>query len=171
MTDKKLVIKPRQVERTRLVEVDGEMVEQPYSVEIMGGESVALDAAEKAAIEAERQPTLQKLKASVVQMMATKQDGGIVFNGLDVATNTVAVADISGAIQKGRTTRKVVTRSGKGARSALNQAGFEALFDVIETYRYSVMEHAYDLLEALDAAQDPATVDIDAGWPSNVFNV
>jgi len=110
--------------------------------------------------------TAQEKIDRVIDLMKEKQDGGIVFYGLPVATDNSAKGDLAGAKLKPKTKRKIVTRQGKGAKSEFSSVQVDALFDAVENYRQAVMDRAYDLLEAIEA--DPGT-DIDTGWPSNEF--
>lgn len=133
--------------------------------------NVPLSGEEIAAIEAINTPALvaQKMKARVVQIMIEKQDGGVVFNGLPVSTNNSAIGDLMGAKLAPKASRKIVTRLGGGMKTILTSAQLDSLFNAVEKYRQDVMDKAYDLIVALDAAQDPTTVNINVGWPSNVL--
>ncbi len=137
---------------------------------VINGERVEMGASELAQFEASRAPTLASIKERIVSLMAEKQDGGIVFNGLPVATDPRAKAEIAGAKQKARASRKIVTRNGGGVKAELSQAQFDALHSAVEDYHQSVMDHAHDLLGQAEAAADPASVNIEAGWPSNVID-
>ena len=118
-------------------------------------------------------PLSEGVKASlsrrVVSLMIKKQDGGMIFNGTTIATDSMTVADLAGSKQKGRISRKVVTRGG-GRHLELNQSQFDAMFDAVETHRYETMVHAHDLLELIDAATDAdalTAIDTENGWPDN----
>lgn len=110
-----------------------------------------------------------KKKLQITQLMAAKQDGGVIFNGLPISTDPGAVADLSGMKAKGGGAVKVVPRGGKGSRASLSGAQFDALFAAVANYRKAVMENAHDLIGTLEAAPDPSTVDINAGWPTNIY--
>ena len=131
------------------------------------GKQIQMTAAEEVQFEKDRAPTLQYVSQSILSIMADKQNQGIVFQGHPVATDTATVADLAGARQRGRPSRKVVT-SGSD-RFELNQVEFEALFDAVEDYRQAVMDRGYDLLEEAEAADDVSQVDFFAGWPVNVY--
>jgi len=104
-----------------------------------------------------------RLKAEVVEIMAEKQDGGVIFNGVLVATDGDAVADLSGEKHSPATGLKIVPRHGRGVKFELTTvAQFNTLFNAVKAYRKNVMAHAYDLL---DNIENDVQVDIHNGWP------
>ena len=137
---------------------------------MINGIAVQMTAAEETAFNASRAPGKNDIKRAVVELMISKQDGGIILNGTFFSTDAAAKSDIAGAKLKAMETRKIVTR--KGDRTTLNSTGIDALFDAIETYRQSVMNRAHDLLAEIDAAEPEqlTSINIKTDWPTTVIS-
>ena len=108
-----------------------------------------------------------KIKSAAAQKCKTLRDGGLMFNGLKVSTDTNARGLLNGARNDRRATRKVVTSSG---RAELTSAQFNALVDAVEDFIQSCFEREFDIQEAVDTAQtidDLKAIDVTAGWPDN----
>jgi len=117
-------------------------------------------------------------KALVRDASSLKTVSGVVFNGIEVSTSSTAMGKLTGAMQRPKASRKVVT---KGGTVELLEAQFTALFNGVADYIQALIDREYDLLTALSNAgttegltasqvlSEIDAIDTDAGWPSRVL--
>jgi len=104
------------------------------------------------------------LKLLVIEIMIEKQNAGLDFNGMPIETDVDGLALITGAKVKGRPAdRKFVPRTGGGTTAVLTKQNVDDIFDAVDAFKQDLMNHAFDLLELLNAG---TWVDINNGWPS-----
>lgn len=104
------------------------------------------------------------VRMEVVNLMIEKQAAGVTYNGMPIATDGNALAQMVGGRQQQQAWRKIVPRFGRGRKLQLAEAEFNTMFLAIENYIQSVQDWAYDLIVQIDDGLQP---DINAGWPSN----
>ena len=141
-------------ERSMSMDMDSRKIVTTYQVLDMTPQEIADEA------EAIR----QEKRDSVVSIMIKKQGGGVTFNGVTIATDAEATAQMAGAMQRESAWRKIVPRFGRGRKLQLAAAEFSALFTAVSNYQQAVQNWAYDLIVQIDDGLDP---DVNAGWPSN----
>ena len=112
---------------------------------------------------------LPRKKAELITEVSTiakqKRNAGVTINGLHIATGPDGRSLLFGAIQGGKASRKIVTKTG---RAVLTKVQIEALATAVDNYLQAVFDNQYDLEEAIEAAADQAAldaIDINAGWP------
>ena len=113
--------------------------------------------------------SLPEQKIRLVNVVSTiakqKRNAGVTINGMHIATGPDGRSLLFGAIQGGKASRKIVTKTG---RAVLTKVQIEALATAVDNYLQAVFDNQYDLEEAIEAAADQAAldaIDINAGWP------
>jgi len=175
------VLDPSQLEQLELVDIEywpvQEVSQELTATQKPGNKTETMDFENKVIIstteavemtaeeiEEKSEAIKQKSRELVVAEMLKRQGSGITFNGMPIATDGNAMAQMIGAKQRSRSWRKVVPRFGRGAKLRLAENEFNALFNAAETYQQAVQDWAYDLIVQIDDGEFP---DINSGWPSN----
>ena len=102
----------------------------------------------------------------LAEIAKEKRNAGVTINGLHIATGPAGRSLLFGAIQGGKPSRKIVTKTG---RVVLTKAQIEALATAVDNYLQAVFDNQYDLEESIDAATTKTklnAIDINAGWPA-----
>ncbi len=102
------------------------------------------------------------MKKAVYMLLEQKRDAGITVNGMRVSTTAAGISRLNGAVEGGKSSRKFVASNGK--TYTLTNAQVKALHTAVDNHVQGVYDKAADLLDSIDAATDPRTVDIDSGW-------
>lgn len=118
------------------------------------------------AFQASRAPTLSEVKAAIVRLKKEKENGGITYDSVPIATDAEAVGDVLGGLSQ---TGTILTDSGH--RLTINSTVVGAIKDAIEDYRFKVKQRAAVLDEGAESSNDlTAYMDtIQTGWPSTVY--
>lgn len=127
---------------------------------------VPLSAEEEAFFDSLSVPVIQRKKAQINDIKQAKLTGTIIVSGMNISLDTDSKAIMALAKTNSRATRKIHTHAGD--RAILTTAQFDGLVAAIENYGQAVMDRAYDLSDALDAAttaQEIEAIDVTAGWP------
>lgn len=108
----------------------------------------------------------QSKHARLNEIKLAKLVSTITVSGMAISLDTDSKSILALAKTNSRAGRKIHTQAGDLA--ILTAAQFDGLVAAIEGFGQSVMDHAYDLSAALDAAVTEAeinAVDVEAGWP------
>lgn len=127
---------------------------------------VPLSTEEEAFFDSLAVPVIERKKAQINDIKQAKLTGTIIVSGMNISLDTDSKAIMALAKTNSRATRRIHTHAGD--RAILTTAQFDGLVAAIENYGQAVMDRAYDLSEALDAAataQEIDAIDVTAGWP------
>lgn len=147
---------------------------------IVNGVRVDLTPQEVAALEAEwaaNAPTLGQLRLRKLDALAAKrwekEAGGIVFNGMTVATDAVSQTKIIGAVVGAQMDPQstIQWKMADGSFSTLDATAVLAMAMAVRAHVQACFDNEAEirvLIQAAGTKEELDAIDIDAGWPSNV---
>ena len=113
--------------------------------------------------------SLQEYKDAVTENCGYQKAIGVTINTEPFYTSPAAVSEIAMLLQSAMTSYSY--QLANGTVVTYTQAQLTDRYNAILTYHNACMANVATLHTALDAASDPADVDLDVGWPSTTLTV
>lgn len=100
-----------------------------------------------------------------------EQSSGVIVNGVDMQTDAASIAKMDQYATESMTNgiKVVYWQKEDGTFYSWDIADFKKMFSEVTLYENACFKRQSELLDEINVAPDPATVDISIGWPSKTI--
>lgn len=120
-------------------------------------------------------PSTEELRTTQKQLLAAKRwdicQGSVLIDGVEVQSDKDSKDEMSGYVTESVVNGLVSVnwKRGSGEFSVYTVQQFKKIYQLVAKYRNDCFGVEMAKLAEIDAAEDPATVDIETGWPNREF--